>query len=74
MQNINENTGACKSQTQRILDYMLQGHAITPLEALRLFNSMRLGARIADIKARGYLVYSEFVTGENGKKFKKYYL
>lgn len=71
---INENTGASKSQTERILEYMLQGHAITPLEALRLFNSMRLGARIAEIKAKGYLVYSEFVTGPNGKKYKKYYL
>ena len=74
MQNINENTGACKSQTERILDYMLQGHAITPLEALNTFGSLRLGARIAEIKAKGYLVYSEFVTGPNGKKYKKYYL
>ena len=53
---------------------MLQGHSITPLDALRLFNSMRLGARIADIKAKGYLVYSEFVETENGKKVKKYHL
>lgn len=74
MQNINENTGACKSQTQRILDYMLQGHAITPLDALRLFNSMRLGARIAEIKAKGYLVYSEFITTPSGKKIKQYHL
>ena len=74
MQNINENTGACKSQTQRILDYMLQGHAITPLEALEIFGSFRLGARIAEIKAKGYLVYSEFVTTPNGKKVKQYHL
>lgn len=53
---------------------MLSGKAITPIEALDLFGCFRLGARIADIKAKGYLVYSEFVTGENGKKFKKYYL
>lgn len=74
MQNINENTGASKSQTDRILEYMLQGHAITPIDALNRFGSFRLGARIAEIKAKGYLVYSEFVTGDNGKKFKKYYL
>lgn len=71
---INENTGACKSQTERILQYMLEGHSITPLEALRLFNSMRLGARIADIKAKGYLVYSEFVTTPSEKKVKRYHL
>lgn len=72
--NINENHGTSKSQTDRILEYMLAGNSITPLEALERFKCFRLGARIADIKARGYLVYSEFVTGDNGKKFKKYYL
>ena len=71
---INENTGACKSQTERILEYMLQGHAITPLEALEKFQTMRLGARIADIKAKGYLVYSERVTLPNGKKVAQYHL
>lgn len=74
MQNINENTGACKSQTQRILDYMLQGHAITPLEALKTFGSLRLGARIAEIRQRGYLVYSEFITTPSGKRVKQYHL
>lgn len=74
MQNINENTGACKSQTERILQYMLEGHSITPLEALDLFGCFRLGARIADIKAKGYLVYSEFVTTPSQKKVKRYHL
>lgn len=74
MQNINENTGASRSQTERILEYMLQGNAITPLEALEIFGSFRLGARIAEIKAKGYLVYSEFVTTPNGKKVKQYHL
>ena len=71
---INENTGACKSQTERILQYMLEGHSITPLEALEKFKCFRLGARIADIKARGYLVYSEFVTTPSEKKVKQYHL
>lgn len=53
---------------------MLQGHAITPLEALNTFGSLRLGARIAEIKAKGYLVYSEFVTNEQGKRYKMYHL
>jgi hypothetical protein len=71
---INENTGACKSQTERILDYMLQGHSITPLEALDRFKCNRLAARISEIKARGYLVYSEFVTTNTEKKVKQYYM
>lgn len=72
--NINENTKTSRSQTDRILEYMLQGHAITPLEALEKFKCFRLGARIADIKARGYLVYSEFVTTQTEKKVKQYHL
>lgn len=72
--NINENTATSKSQTDRILDWMLTGHTITPLEALNKFGSLRLGARIAEIKARGYLVYSEFVPTPNGKKVKQYHL
>ncbi len=72
--NNNENHGASKSQTDRILEYMLTGKSITPLEALNLFGCLRLGARIADIKAKGYLVYSEFVDTPTQKKVKRYYL
>lgn len=74
MQNINENTKTSRSQTDLILEWMLAGHTITPLEALERFKCLRLGARIADIKARGYLVYSEFVTTPSEKKVKQYHL
>lgn len=74
MTNINENKSTSSSQTSRILEYMLQGNSITPIEALNLFGSFRLGARIAEIKAKGYLVYSEFVTTDSGKKVKQYHL
>lgn len=72
--NNNENKKESKSQTDRILDYMLTGKAITPLEALDLFGSSRLASRITEIKARGYLVYSEFVTTKTGKRIKQYHL
>lgn len=72
--NINENQKTSKSQTERILEYLLEGNSITPLEALQKFNCFRLGARIADIKARGYLVYSEFVDTPTEKRVKRYYL
>lgn len=74
MQNINENSKTSKSQTDLILEWMLAGNTITPLEALEKFKCFRLGARIADIKARGYLVYSEFVTTPSEKKVKQYHL
>ena len=72
--NTNENKKDSRSQTDRILDYMLSGKSITPLEALDMFGCFRLGARIADIKAKGYIVYSEFVTTPSKKKVKRYYL
>ena len=74
MQNINENSKTGRSQTDLILEWMLAGNSITPLEALDKFKCFRLGARIADIKARGYLVYSEFVTTPSEKKVKQYHL
>ena len=73
MPNINENKTS-GSQTDRILEWMLEGNSITPLEALEKFHCFRLGARIADIKAKGYLVYSEFVTTPSEKKVKRYHL
>lgn len=74
MQNNNENRAASKSQTDQILEYLLAGNSITPLEALDKFKCFRLGARISDIKAKGYIVYSEFVTTQSEKKVKRYHL
>lgn len=48
--NINDNPVTTASQTARILSYMLEGHSITPIEALDKFGSFRLGARIKDIE------------------------
>lgn len=45
----NTNATNSASQTQRILAYLQEGNTITPLEALRKFSCLRLGARIADI-------------------------
>lgn len=38
------------SQAKQILDYMLTGCKITPLEALRLFGSLNLRNRICEIR------------------------
>lgn len=45
--NVNATNSA--SQTQRILAYLQEGNTITPLEALRKFSCLRLGARISEI-------------------------
>lgn len=46
-------------QTQKILAYMERFGSITPLDALREFGCMRLGARIWDLKHDGVAIRTE---------------
>jgi len=63
------------SQKQLILEYLLSGKSITPLEALDLFKCFRLGARIWDLKKDGHDIKSEMVFDErSGKHYEKYWL
>ena len=62
------------SQASRIFEYMRAGNAITPLDALRLFGCMRLGARIYDLKQRGYVINTSIVKDKDtGKRYALYY-
>lgn len=61
-------------QASRILAYLKQGHALTPLEALRLFGCLRCGGRIYDLKKLGYPIVSEMVKLPNGKRVASYRL
>ena len=64
-----------KSQTEAIRDYLLQGHSITPMDALELFGCFRLGARIADLKKMGMNIESEIRKDEGtGKRYSRYWL
>lgn len=73
--NINDNVKASKSQKERILEHLLSGKSISPLEALNLYGSLRLGARIADIRSEGYIVYMEMVKDpKTGKRYAQYYM
>jgi len=62
-----------KSQSQLILKHLENGNTITPLEALNLFGSFRLSARIHDIKALGHDIETKNVT-RGGKTFAEYSL
>ena len=73
-QNINSNVESCFSQERKILNYMLRGNKITPLEALQYFNCERLAARIADIRKKGHDVKAEFVMLSSGKRVKQYWI
>jgi len=72
--NINENPVSSNSQKARILAYMMEGNSITPLEALNLCGSLRLGARIADLKEDGWPIESKWVITNTGKRVKSYSL
>ena len=69
---------ATESQRAKILDWMLDGNRITPLEALRLFHCMRLGARIFELKENGVPIEDRYitVTDSDGKptRVKEYWI
>ncbi|WLS99514.1 helix-turn-helix domain-containing protein [Snodgrassella alvi] len=50
------------SQSEQILKYLQAGNALTPLEALRKFNCLRLGVRIYDLRQKGYVINSFLTT------------
>lgn len=54
------------TQTTKILNYMLKGNSITPIDALRKFDCFRLAARISDLKEDNYPITMKLVT--KGKK------
>lgn len=43
-------------QTDKILKWMITEGEITPLDALREFNCMRLAARISDLRKAGHKI------------------
>lgn len=59
-----------KSQNEMILAHLKKGGALTPLQALSKFGSMRLGARILDLRLAGHNITSKLirVSGRDGFK------
>ena len=62
------------SHTQQILKALKKGRKLTPLDALTEWGCFRLGARIYDLKERGYNIITKMVTSSNGKRFAQYRL
>ena len=63
-----------KTQEQAILAHLESGLAITPLEALAKYGCFRLGARIWELKQRGWDIQSCMVKTATGKRIAKYWL
>lgn len=64
-----------ESQCSKILGVLLDGGAITPLEALNRFGCFRLSARIHDLRHKqGYDIMTERVLTSSGKYVAQYRL
>ena len=61
------------SQSLRILKHLRKGGAITPFEALSKFGTLRLGARVYDLKKQGHAISRRMVE-KNGKRVAEYRL
>jgi hypothetical protein len=57
-----------------IIEYLKQGHTLTPLEAIKVAGSMKLSTRVGELRKLGYDIKDEWLKLENGKKVKKYWL
>lgn len=61
------------SQEKRILAHLKSGRTLTPLEALRLYGCLRLGARILDLRDKGHNIVTQMVE-VGGKRVARYSL
>lgn len=66
------NDCAFESQKESILNYLQSGKSLSPLEALNMFNCLRLGARISDLRKEGYNIQTTY--NKTGKRYAKYIL
>lgn len=65
-----------ETQTQEaaILEHLLLGRSITPLDALTLYKCMRLGARIFSPRKQNYPIERKMITTPTGKRVASYYM
>lgn len=63
-----------RTQTEQLLDYLIQVGSITTYEAFMELGITRLSARIWELKAAGWTISRECLTGKNrfGKTVKWY--
>lgn len=61
------------SQAEKILNYLQSGGALTSMDALRIFGTFRLGARIYELRQQGYKI-DEKTIKQNNKHFAMYYI
>lgn len=61
------------SQNKRILKYLLTGKRLTSIEALKLFNCLRLSARINNLR-KYHTISDAWINTTSGKRIKEYFI
>lgn len=62
------------SQADQILEHLKAGNRITPLDALNMFQCLRLGGRIYDLKKLGHPIEKEMIETPSGKHVAQYFI
>jgi hypothetical protein len=62
------------TQAGRILAYLREGHRITALEALELFQCFRLAARVHELRREGWNIIERTIETASGKRIAEYSL
>jgi hypothetical protein len=68
------NEKSVETQKAQIRQYLLDGNKITPLEALRMFGSLRLAAIIFTLRDEGMDIVTERIKVGKGKMVAQYSL
>ena len=66
--------GKYSSQSENILAHLIEGYAITPLDALEQYGCFRLAALIYNLRKDGYDIKTNKVSNKYGKTFASYRL
>ena len=71
-----ENWNAERTVTQKsqVREWLLTGQHLTPLEALRRFNSLRLSAIIFDLREEGLPIKTDKIVVSTRKRVADYYI
>lgn len=60
------------TQNNKLLNHMMTGRSITPLEALGLYGVFRLAARMFELKATGVDIQKKTKVDINGTQYAEY--
>ena len=63
-----------QSQQKLIIQYLSEGHELTPIKALDVAGTMKLSTRIGELIRQGYPIVKQWKTLSGGRKVMSYRL